>query len=60
MRVLIIVVAVIIAAIVIARFCSKCNSNSSSSNLARTIYEKFIGIGSVNSLDNIHHITVIT
>ena len=60
MIVLIIVTTSIVTVTVIAVFCSKCNSNDSSSNLARTICGKFIGIGSVDSMDDIHHITVIT
>ena len=37
-------------------FCSDCNSSSGKANKRRTIYEKLVGIGSVITLDNIHHI----
>ena len=60
MLVLIVVATTIVTVIMIAIVCSSDNSNSSSSNLARSISRKIVGNGSVNSLDDIHHVTVIT
>ena len=50
MIVLIVVTAATVTVTVIAVFCSKCNSDNSNSNLARSIYDKFVGNGSV--MDN--------
>ena len=60
MIVLITVVAVIVTVTVIATICGSWNSTSRSNNLARAICGKLVGIGSVNSLDDIRHITDIT
>ena len=60
MIVLIVVATTIVTVTVIAIVCSSDNSNSTSSNFARSICRKIVSIGSVNSLDDIHHVTVIT
>ena len=41
-------------------FCSDCNSSNGKVNKPRTICENLVGIGSVNSFDDIHRIIVIT
>ena len=59
---MIVLIAVVTIAMIMVTtvFCSSCYSSNSNSNLARAICGKLIGIGSVNSLDDIHHIIVIT
>ena len=47
MIVLTVVIAATVTVTVIAVICSKCKSDDSSSNLAETIQEKFVGIGSM-------------